>query len=353
MNDNSDWHSGPLCPLPSDADDACVQLAHGSGGQLSQQLLQQVIYPRLGNAELCRGHDSALLQLPGDRLAFSTDSFVVKPLDFPGGDIGKLAVCGTLNDLLMAGAEPRFLSCSLILEEGLPLASLCRYLDSMATTAAANGVQVVTGDTKVVERGHGDGLYINTAGIGVRTGPALIAPQAIAAGDRILLSADIGRHGLAILAQREGLAFDPAIVSDCAALGETVMPLLASGLDLHCLRDLTRGGLAAALQELSASCGLGFRLEESRVPVSASVASGCELLGLDPLYVANEGCFIAFVPAPQAEAALSCLRQSRLGAMAALIGAVGDAPGEVILDTAIGSQRALRPLAGPLLPRIC
>ncbi|MBR9912754.1 MAG: hydrogenase expression/formation protein HypE [Gammaproteobacteria bacterium] len=340
------------CPLPSSPTDL-IQLGHGDGGQLTQNLLQQIIYPRFANPELDRAHDSALLQLPGNALAFTTDSYVVNPLVFPGGDIGKLAVYGTVNDLLMAGALTRYLSCSLIMEEGLPIATLTQIVDSMAAAAHETGVQVVTGDTKVVDKGHGDGLYINTAGIGERCTDRLIAPQSIRAGDQIILSADIGRHGLAIMAQREGLSFEPPLSSDCAALTGPVSALLAANIELHCLRDLTRGGLATALVELAENSALGIAVKQNNIAISDAVAGGCELLGLDPLYLANEGCFIAFVAKADTEIALQLLRQHAVSASSCIIGEVSDSNSGARLVTSIGSERQLRRMMGQPLPRIC
>ncbi|GAB3096255.1 hydrogenase expression/formation protein HypE [Aestuariicella hydrocarbonica] len=357
LDDHNDF--GLQCPPPFHADQ--VQLDHGGGGQLSQQLLEQVIQPRFANAELARGHDSALLQFGDARVAFTTDSYVINPLIFPGGDIGKLAVYGTVNDLLMAGARPRYLSCSLIIEEGLPLETLTTILDSMAAAAKECEVAIVTGDTKVVDRGHGDGLYINTAGIGVREWPGTIAPQSIQPGDAIVLSAGVGRHGLAIMAQREGLQFDTPITSDCASLLPAVTTLLENGIDVHCMRDATRGGLASILVELAELSGLSMTLSATAIPVSEVVVGGCELLGLDPLYVANEGCFVAMVPEAQLQAALTLLRDQAVSRESVQIGRVDkkgepkltQGKGRVCLQTAIGSTRLLRRMTGRLLPRIC
>lgn len=341
------------CPLPA-ASDECIRLGHGSGGRLSQQLLQDVILPHFSNHWLQQGHDSALLAFGNEQLAFTTDSFVIHPLFFPGGDIGKLAVYGTVNDLVMAGAVPRFLSCSLILEEGFPTASLTRVLASMADAAQETGVQLVTGDTKVVERGKGDGIYINTSGIGVALPETQVSPGQIQTGDFILLSGDIGRHGMAVMATREGLEFENPLYSDCASLLEPVQRLLESGIDVHCLRDLTRGGLATALVELAETSGFSFTVNEQEIPITEPVLGACEMLGLDPLYVANEGRFIAFIPACQADHALELLRQSGPSAHSCLIGEVGaqDSP-SVWLQTGFGSERLLDSLPGEQLPRIC
>ncbi len=340
------------CPSPIEAD--CIQLGHGGGGQLSSQLFNEVIAPRFANAELNRGHDSALLNLAGADVAFTTDSYVVNPLIFPGGSIGKLAVFGTVNDLLMAGARPQYISCSLIIEEGLAISTLGMILDDMADAAREAGVEIVTGDTKVVERGHGDGLFINTAGIGVREWPGVIAPQSIQPGDCLILSADIGRHGLAILAQRQGLQFDAPLQSDCASLLPAVTALFDAGLEVHCLRDATRGGLASVLVELAETSGCRFDVRESAIPVSPVVTGACELLGFDPLHIANEGCFVAAVAPEHAEQALVLLRQQAVSGSCALIGRVSEAgDGKVYLETPLGSRRVLRRMTGRLLPRIC
>lgn len=341
------------CPVPVTTDD-CIRLGHGSGGRLTQQLLQEVILPYFSNEWLKQGHDSALLELGNQQLAFTTDSFVIHPLFFPGGDIGKLAVYGTVNDLLMAGAVPRFLSCSLILEEGFPTASLARVLASMAEAARETGVQLVTGDTKVVERGKGDGVYINTTGIGVATREREVSPSRIEPGDVILLSGDVGRHGMAVMATREGLEFTNPLYSDCASLLEPVRLLLDCGVDVHCLRDLTRGGLATALVELAEASGFSFTVREDEIPVTEPVSGACEMLGLDPLYVANEGRFIALIPSAQAEYALELMQRAEVSRHSCLIGEVtgADTP-HVWLQTGFGSERLLDSLPGEQLPRIC
>lgn len=339
------------CPPPIKSKQ--ILLDHGSGGQRSQQLLNELILPRFANSELGREHDSALLDLNNPHIAFTTDSYVINPLLFPGGDIGKLAVYGTVNDLLMAGARPRFISCSLILEEGLAIDTLKTIIDSMAAAAKETGVTIVTGDTKVVDRGHGDGLYINTAGIGIREWRGIVAPQSIRPGDQIILSSDIGRHGLAIMAQREGLQFETPLASDCASLLAPVLALLNAGVDVHCMRDATRGGLASVLVELAESSHLSMTISETAIPVDDTVAGGCELLGLDPLYVANEGCFVAIVPADQAQKALEILRQHDVSRNSAVIGSVAEGDAKAILQTTVGSTRGLRRMSGQLLPRIC
>lgn len=343
----------PTCPTPIGQYDQVV-MSHGGGGRLTQKFLETLIQPVFANPYLAARHDSAVFESGGQRFAFTTDSYVVKPLFFPGGDIGKLAVCGTLNDLSMAGAKPLFLSAALIIEEGLPIAELSRILESMAATARAAGVQIVTGDTKVVDRGKGDGVYINTAGIGLVLANRPVAPATVAEGDVILLSGDIGRHGMAIMAQREGLAFETAIESDCADLSGIVGDLLAAGAELHCLRDLTRGGLAAALVEIAGVAGLDLELDEAAVPVRDDVRGACEILGLDPIHVANEGRFVVFLPATAADAALAVLRRHPLGADAARVGrVVGAGRGTVQVLTAFGNCRILDLPSGEQLPRIC
>ncbi|WP_372737247.1 hydrogenase expression/formation protein HypE [Neptunomonas sp.] len=343
----------PECPLPFSANER-VTLGHGSGGQLSHQLLTELIYPYFDNPVLATGHDSALLSIGKQRLAFTTDSFVVSPLFFPGGDIGKLAIYGTVNDLAMSGAKPLYLSCSLILEEGLPMNTLSTVLASMSQTAQESGIQLVTGDTKVVEKGKGDGIYINTSGIGVVAHDVCIAPQQIEKGDLIILSGDIGRHGMAVMAMREGLTFDNPLNSDCAALSDPIQSLLNEGIVIHCLRDLTRGGLATALVELSESAAQTFLVEETAIPVSDTVTGACEMLGLDPCYVANEGRFIAFIPAAQAEAALTLLRNHSVSATSCIIGRVVEGnKSQVVYKTTMGSERLMQRLPGEQLPRIC
>lgn len=338
------------CPLPLSTD--AVVMAHGAGGRLTAELIDGVFAPALGTAGT-RGHDAAVLAAPPGRLAFTTDGYVVQPLFFPGGDIGRLAVYGTVNDLAMAGARPLWLTAAFVLEEGLPLATLRAVVASMAEAARAAGVRIVAGDTKVVERGRGDGLHISTAGIGVVADGVDIGPARIRAGDRVLISGDIGRHGLAVLTAREALGLEGALESDCAPLAGLAAELLATGADLHCLRDLTRGGLGAALCELAVASGLCVHIEEAAIAVSAPVRAACELLGLEPLHLACEGRLVAFVDGAQAPAALAVLR--RHDSAAAQIGVVhGPAPrAEIVLTGALGTQRVLDLPAGELLPRIC
>ena len=346
------------CPLPFDqltvSSDEIVRLGHGSGGELTQRLLRDFVFPHIDNAWIRQGHDSATLPLGDAKLVFTSDSFVVSPLFFPGGNIGKLAVYGTVNDLVMSGARPRYLSCSLILEEGLPTAKLARIMASMGEAAAEVGVQLVTGDTKVVEKGKGDGIYINTSGIGVLEHQQEITPQRIVPSDAIILSGDIGRHGMAVMAEREGLAFDSPLLSDCAPLYQPVAALLAAGIEIHCLRDLTRGGLATALVELAESSGMAFQVEEDQIPVSDAVRGACELLGLDPMFVANEGRFVAVVPQAQAQQALDILACIPVAADSCRIGRVqGGNASQVFVTNTLGCERLLHRLPGEQLPRIC
>jgi hydrogenase expression/formation protein HypE len=335
------------CPLPP-AGEATVLLGHGGGGSLSQRLIDQLLVPAFGPADGVL-RDAAVLAAETGPLAFTTDSYVVRPLLFPGGDIGSLAVFGTVNDLAMVGASAFALSLSLILEEGLPMPLLQQVVASIRLAAQRCGVPVVTGDTKVVERGKGDGIYINTAGIGRVDHGLQIGPKAVRSGDAILVSGDLGRHGVAILAARQELGFRTELRSDLAPLQEPVSALLAAGLELHCLRDLTRGGLASALHEISRSAGLGVLVRENAIPIAPEVDAACELLGLDPLAMANEGRFVLLLPAHQADQALAVLQ--RFQPSAASIGCVrGEA---VLLETSLGLQRRLELGRGELLPRIC
>ncbi len=341
------------CPVPIGSYPT-VLLAHGGGGRLMQQLIDQVFAPAFSNPALDARHDASVLQAGTARIAMTTDSYVVKPLFFPGGDIGTLAVNGTVNDLAMAGARPLGLSAGFILEEGFAIEALARIVGSMRDAAAQVGVQVVTGDTKVVDRGKGDGVFINTAGIGLVETNLSIAPASVRPGDAILLSGDIGRHGIAIMAAREELAFESAIESDCAPLYAPVRDLLAAGVEVHCLRDLTRGGLASALNEIAMSCGRSITIDERAIPVREDVRGACELLGFDPLYVANEGRFVAFVPHAEAKRALAVLALHDVSAGAAFIGSVADDRAKLVtMKTTIGASRVVDMLSGEQLPRIC
>jgi len=353
----SDSHDKPgggfYCPIPIDRYPH-VLLAHGGGGKLMHQLIEQMFLPLFRNPLLEGRHDGAVFNVGSQRLAFTTDSYVVRPLFFPGGDIGSLAINGSVNDLAMCGARPLYLSAGLILEEGLPMETLWRVLQSMQRSAAAAGVQLVTGDTKVVDRGKGDGIFINTAGIGLIEHTQRIAPASVRAGDAILCSGDLGRHGIAIMAVREGLEFETTIESDCAPLADLVLQLLDKGLEIHCLRDLTRGGLASALVEIAETAGWGIAIDEVAIPTPEEVRGACEILGFDPLYVANEGRFVCFVPPEQARAALEVMRAHPLGAGASLIGGVtAEKGGPVTLKSRIGATRIVDLLSGEQLPRIC
>jgi hydrogenase expression/formation protein HypE len=331
-----------------------IRMAHGAGGRTMADLIGRLFVPALDNAYLRQMADATLLQLGDQRLAISTDSFVVRPLFFPGGNIGSLAVHGTVNDLAMSGARPLWLTAGFILEEGLELAVLERVARSMAAAAADAGVVVVAGDTKVVERGHGDGLYINTTGVGVVPAGVDIGPGRVRPGDAVLVSGTVGDHGIAVLSQREGLSFQTELVSDSAPLHGLVQELLAAAPHTHALRDPTRGGVAAALNELAIASSVGIEFEESAVPVRPAVRAACEMLGFDPLAVANEGKLLAFVPPEEAAAALEALRSHRLGRDAAHIGvATAEHPGRVLARTAIGGRRVVDTPLGELLPRIC
>lgn len=341
------------CPTPVNSPEFVV-LAHGGGGRVMHQLLEQYVIPAFRNEELESRHDGAVLDVNGARLAFTTDSYVVHPLFFPGGDIGSLAVNGTVNDLAMCGARPLALSAAFIMEEGLPLASFQRVIDSMSRAASAAGVKIVTGDTKVVDRGKGDGLFVNTAGVGVIEHQQVIAPACVRPGDSILLSGDVGRHGVAIMAVRQGLEFETTIESDCAPLALPVMGLLEAGIEIHCLRDLTRGGLATALIEIAESSRLHIDVVEQEITLEENVRGACEILGLDPLYLANEGRFIAFVPAEQTSRALDIMRGHAVSSTAQRIGTVMEGPASLVtLESLIGTRRILDMHSGEQLPRIC
>ncbi|MDD5577760.1 MAG: hydrogenase expression/formation protein HypE [Methylobacter sp.] len=341
------------CPLPLQYDQ--IVMAHGGGGRLMQQLLDRIIQPVFSNPVLNQKHDSAVVNINGAKLAFTTDSYVVKPLFFPGGDIGKLAVCGTLNDLAMSGALPLYLSCSLIIEEGFAINDLQRIIQSMQHAAQQAGVLIVTGDTKVVDHGSGDGVYINTAGIGMVEEKINVSPARIQAGDSIIINSDLARHGIAVMLEREGLNFESTLQSDCADLSGLVQLLIQAGLDIHCLRDLTRGGLASCLIELAAASHYAIEIDETALPIHEDVKSACEILGFDPLYIANEGCFALFVPEAQTEQALAALHRHPFGRQACLIGKVKAThpQGLATLQTAMGISRVMDLLSGEQLPRIC
>jgi hydrogenase expression/formation protein HypE len=339
-----------ICPIPH-LDSERVLLAHGGGGRLMHGLLEKLILPAFRNPLLDERHDGAVFDVPG-RIAFTTDSYVVKPIFFPGGDIGSLAVHGTINDLAMCGARPVSLSAAFILEEGFAMSDLRRITESMHT--ATGDVPIVTGDTKVVDRGKGDGIYITTAGVGVIEHSFKITPSSVRPGDAVLVSGDLGRHGIAVLAHREGLTFETTIESDTAPLWDAVSHLLQAGITIHCMRDLTRGGLASALNEIAATARVSIALNEDVIPVTDDVRGACEILGLDPFYVANEGRFVCFVPAVQAEHALAALRSTSVSSGAVLAGHVAEGPpGRVTVRSPIGANRILDLLSGEQLPRIC
>ncbi len=341
------------CPLPIQGSDR-VLLGHGSGGTLSAALLRDIVMPAYTNPLLARMEDQATLQINGASVAFTTDSFVVKPLFFPGGDIGSLAVHGTVNDLAMGGAQPLALSVAMILEEGFPIEDLRHIAQSIGAAASACGVSVVTGDTKVVEKGSGDGIFLNTSGIGlVPPGLNLSAANA-RPGDAVILSGSLGDHGIAILARREGLSLESTIESDSAPLHSLVSAILAVTTEIRCMRDPTRGGLASTLNEIAAQSRVGITIQETSVPVREDVRGVCELLGLDPLYVANEGKMVAILPPEHADAVLAAMRAHPLGRGAAIVGTVTSTePGLVLQRTAFGTRRVVMMLAGDQLPRIC
>lgn len=353
------------CPFPIQ-DYPRVLLAHGGGGKLMHQLLTTMILPKFNEtAQLSPApgqstrlidteHDSSVFEVAGQKLAFTTDSFVVRPLTFPGGDLGSLAVHGTINDLAMAGARPLYLSAGFIIEEGLPMETLWKIVSSMQEAAAKAGVRVVTGDTKVVDKGKGDGMFINTSGIGLINHPWAIGPRSVRPGDAILVNGDLGRHGMAIMAVREGLQFESRIESDSAPIHNLVLELVEAGLEIHCLRDVTRGGLTSVLNEIAGAARLTLQLEEKLIPVRDDVRAACEILGLDPLQVACEGRFVTFLPAAQADAAIAIISRYDIGQGAAKIGLVGDQPNpKVLIKSLIGAQRILDMSSGEQLPRIC
>ena len=341
------------CPFPIQ-NYPQVLMAHGGGGKLMHQLISKMFLPAFRNSLSESQHDASVFEVGGQRLAFTTDSFVVRPLFFPGGDLGSLAVHGTVNDLVMAGARPLYLSAAYIIEEGLPMETLWKIVSSMQQAAARAHVQIITGDTKVVDKGKGDGVFINTAGVGIIEHSLQIQPRSVRPGDIILVNGDLGRHGMAIMAVREGLEFESAIESDSAPLADVVLELLRAGVEIHCLRDLTRGGLTSVLNEIAEAANLVLQIEEKLVPVREDVHAACEILGLDPFQVACEGRFAAFVPQPDAERALKILRSSPGGATACRIGTVTDQIGpKVLLKSAIGAQRILDMTTGEQLPRIC
>jgi hydrogenase expression/formation protein HypE len=339
------------CPIPLDQYPH-VLLAHGGGGKLMHQLIDRLF---ASTFQLSVQHDSAVINLPNSKIAMTTDSYVVHPLFFPGGDIGSLSVYGTINDLAMSGACPLYLSVGFILEEGLAMETLWQVVQSMQQAAAATGVQIITGDTKVVDRGKGDGIFINTTGVGAIKHEQFIAPTSVQPGDMIILNGDLGRHGMAIMAVREGLEFETTIQSDSAPCSSLVLKLLAAGLTIHCLRDLTRGGLASALNEIAIAAGITIQIKETVIPIREEVRGACEILGFDPLYVANEGRFIAFVPEANAQKALTIMQSqnSEASMIGRVTGKSTNKIGLVTIKSSIGTTRIIDMLSGEQLPRIC
>ena len=350
---NIDFTAGFSCPIPI-TDYPTVLLAHGGGGKLSQQLIRSMFFSQFNNSALKQEHDGAMVSLGGARLAFSTDSYVVHPLFFPGGNIGELAVYGTVNDLAMCGAMPRYLSAAFIIEEGFPMERLWTIVQSMQQAAERSSVQLVTGDTKVVDRGKGDGIFITTAGIGLIQEGISIAPQRAAVGDAIILSGRVAEHGIAIMSAREGIEFKTQVQSDTAPLNDLVDVMLRTSKNIHVLRDPTRGGVARALNEIAGAAHVGIVIQESRILVTEEVRGACEILGLDPLYIANEGKLIAFVPDHEAENVLSAMQSHPNGKEATVIGrVVKEHPGTVVMKTSIGGNRVVDLLSGEQFPRIC
>jgi hydrogenase expression/formation protein HypE len=342
-----------VCPAPL-RDSPNIVMGHGGGGAMSGELIEHLFLPAFGPAADAAMGDSAVVEVNGTRLAFSTDSFVVKPMVFPGGTIGDLAVNGTVNDLAMAGAVPMVLSTAFILEEGTALDDLARVAHAVGTAALAAGVRLVTGDTKVVDSGHGDGVYVNTSGIGMIDPRTDIRPQRAAEGDAVIVSGDIGVHGVAVMSCREGLEFGTTVASDTAPLHGLVAAMIGTGADIHTLRDPTRGGMAATLNEIAKAADVGIVLDERALPIPQEVRDACGLLGLDPMYVANEGKLVAFVPAADADRVVAAMRAHPLGARATVIGrCVTDHPGMVVARTALGGTRVVDLPIGEQLPRIC
>ncbi len=341
------------CPIPL-SDYPAVTMAHGGGGRLMNDLIDKVILKAFSNPLLEARHDGAVIECGNGKLAFATDSHVITPLFFPGGDIGALSVYGTVNDLAMCGAYARWLSAGFIIEEGFSMQTLWKIVVSMAEACAKTGAYIVTGDTKVVDKGKGDGIYINTAGIGVIPSGIDIAPSRIREGDAVILSGDIGRHGMAVMAVREGIQLESGILSDLAPLDSMVRDLLSEDLDIHCMRDLTRGGLASGLNEIASMTDYSIRIEETLIPVHDQVQGACEILGFDPLYVANEGRFVVILPHSNAGRVLNILRSHENGRLAEIIGRVEKfSCADVSMISTIGSERIIDMMSGEQLPRIC
>jgi hydrogenase expression/formation protein HypE len=353
MPDAPDFSSW-TCPLPL-KDYPTIVIGHGGGGKLSAELIEHLFLPAFRNDALANLGDASIVRMAGDRFAVSTDSYVVQPLFFPGGSIGELAVNGTVNDLAVSGARPMYLSVGMILEEGFPMTTLARIVQDMAKAAQAAGVQIITGDTKVVEKGHGDGCYVNTSGVGSVPAGLEIGPTKVCPGDVVIVSGTIGDHGMAIMSVREGLEFETTIRSDTAALNGLIDKVLqAGGSSVHAMRDPTRGGMASSLNEIAAASRVGFVLEETAIPVRTEVRAACELLGMDPTFVANEGKVLIFVAADRAAAVFDAVREHPLGKDAAIIGkAVDQHPGIVVARTGIGASRVIAMQIGEQLPRIC
>jgi hydrogenase expression/formation protein HypE len=352
-DDKRDIALGPACPVPLQRYPE-VLMAHGGGGKLTQQLIEELYLPAFDNALLARLHDGSVLEVAGARLAFTTDSYVVNPIFFPGGDIGSLAVHGTVNDLAMCGARPIALSAAFIIEEGFAMETLARVVRSMQDAAKKAGVTIVTGDTKVVDRGKGDGIYVTTSGVGLVGRGVEIDPAKARAGDKIIINGPIAQHGIAIMSVREGLGFETEIASDSAPLNWLVADMLAASSGIRVLRDPTRGGVASALNEIAASAKLGIRIEQRLIPIDDAVKGACEILGFDPLYVANEGKVLAFVAPADADNVLAAMKRHPLGPRSAVIGEVVEGhPGTVVMRTSIGGNRVVDMMSGEQLPRIC
>lgn len=341
------------CPIPI-SQYPHVMMAHGGGGILMHNLIEKMFMPEFSKIDVKKRHDSAVLFIETHKIAFTTDSYVIKPLFFPGGDIGSLAIYGTVNDLSMSGAKPLFISVSFILEEGLPMETLWKIVSSMKDAAQKAKVDIVTGDTKVVDKGKGDGIFINTSGIGILNYELSINPGSVKSGDVIIVNGDLGRHGISIMAEREGLEFESTIESDSAPLNDLVQRLLKAGIEIHCMRDLTRGGLASSLVEIAEASNLGFMIDEQTIPVREDVKGACEILGFDPMYVANEGRFIIIIPEKEKEKTLEIMKKNTIGKESREIGKVNkENRGMVIMKSLIGATRIVDMLSGEQLPRIC
>jgi len=352
MDNNLDTYN-LSCPVPQSRYDSII-MAHGGGGKLSQQLIQKIFYNAFANKELLIGHDGAILSINGSRIAFSTDSYVVQPVFFPGGNIGELAIYGTVNDLACCGAIPQYISVGFILEEGFPISELEIIAESMKNAMNKAGVKIVTGDTKVVERGKADKIFINTSGIGLIPDDRNISPQNCQPGDAIIINGTIADHGIAIMSSRSGLEFETSIQSDCCALNGLVEEIFNASKNIHVLRDPTRGGVASALNEIAQSSKTGILIDEDKIPVKEEVKAACELLGFDPLYVANEGKILVFVKADDSENVLQAMKRHPDGINSSIIGFVtNDYPSKVRMKTVLGSHRYIEMISGEQLPRIC